>query len=221
MKSKNTILNVILSISFLALLTSCNDDAMTKREAQGSFFPMENAREWIYQRELRSTDGNATLWLSDTIRLQVNGDTTVEGKKYKKIVTDEGEIQKIVRVEGSQYFGRNHELYLGYSTEYMFLDTEQPVGSSWTYLKDGGASKTEYVIIAKTATQNFLGRVYKDVIEVEVTYYLYSNEEYSKWLSTKHFYAKGVGEIYNYYPYPVSKYYADLSSFIINTNISK
>ncbi len=221
MKMTNPILRTTLFVSIALAIASCDESEPRIISDSGNFFPLEDGRQWTYQRKLISTGEDGMVWVLDTLELKINGDTLVDGQRYKKIVTDEGEIQKIVRNEGSKYFGRNHDLYLGYSHEYMYLDTALPVGSSWSYLKDGGATKTEYIITAKNSTQVFFDKVYTEVIEVEAVYYdLTTPTSYSVRYSTKHFYAKGVGEIYYFYPYPASFFYADLAGFIMDSEIS-
>jgi hypothetical protein len=106
-----------------------------------------------------------------------------------------------------------------FSHEYVFLDTDKAVGESWHYIKtDAGYSKAEYIILEKGATANVLGVVYNDVIKVQVNYYqpVAGTDDHELWLSSVHYYAKGVGEIYSFYPYPASFTYSDLSSFIMN-----
>jgi hypothetical protein len=153
--------------------------------------------------------------IHDTLVFRVHGDTVVEGKSYRKIIDQNGIVDKIVRVEGTKYYGRSHELYSGFSDEYMFLDSGKPPHSSWTYLKAGGG-KTQYVIRARSTKHNISGIQYEGVIEVEVNYYSESSPGlYTYWLTSLHYYAEGLGEIYNHYPYPVSGFYADSNSILI------
>lgn len=221
MKMTNPILRTMLLVSIALTIASCDESEPQIISDSDNFLPLEDGRQWTYQRKLISTGEDGMVWVLDTLELKINGDTLVEGHRYKKIVNDKDEIQKIVRNEGSKYFGRNHDLYLGYSHEYIYFDTELPVGSSWSYLKDDGATKTEYTIKAKKSTQVFFDKIYTQVIEVQATYYdMIEPTFYSVRYSTKHYYAKGVGEIYYFYPYPASLFYADLAGFIINTEIS-
>jgi hypothetical protein len=212
-----TKLTINLGMAFLLMATfqSCENTAI-EPDQTGDYFPLQDAHEWRYERWLSNSPDETDKLLFDTLSLRIEGTVEMEGKSYKKIVNADGQIDKIVRSEGSQYFGRNHELYSGFSTEYIFLDTDKGAGESWSYIKDGGQSKTEYVIIAKDTQRIINGRVYKNVIEVQVNYYLQQSGTFEHWVTASHYYAKGVGEIYQYYPYPVSGVYGNLRALIIN-----
>lgn len=200
-------------VTIVALAWSCDEEHPLK-QSSGDYFPLEDSKKWSYERWLSMSISPDVIL--DTMHLRVDGDITVDGKSYKQILDHNGDVDKIIRVEGSMYFGRDHELYSGYSHEYMFLDSEKPEGYSWFYIKDEGMSKTEYVISAKNTEHTILGKTYTDVIEVQVNYYdMYGTDELTYRSSVIHHYAKGVGEIFNFYPYPVSLYYGDVSSFII------
>jgi hypothetical protein len=191
-----------LPIFFLCqILLSCADHEISP-ETSGDYFLIADNTEQDYLKEYVKSDDNITIWYSDTVTLTVLGDTLIEGLVYKKIMNDYGLLEKVVRQEGSKFFGRNHELYGGFSHEFMFLDTEVPVDGSWEYLKEEGHTKTEYIVKAVHAKQTVQGVEYKDVIKLEVNYYdNYTdgiNFEYR--YSAKHDYAKGIGEIYAYYP---------------------
>jgi hypothetical protein len=204
---------------FVVTLNAClSEDSLPQNPE--SYFPMDNNREWNYQRRLSFNAENHLDILWDTLKIVVKGDVVVDGKTYKEMVDNKGMFNKLIRIEGSKYYGRNHELYGNdYSHEYIFLDTNKDVGESWSYLKDDGFSKTEYIVLAKNTTDNVLGLEYKKVIELQVNYYQLSAdsqfEEYVLWVTAFHKYAEGVGEIYNFYPAPVSGIYGDLSSFFI------
>ena len=76
---------------------------------------------------------------------------------------------------------------------------------------------TEYVISAINPSKISSGVLYKNVIEVQVNYYQQTTSgDYELWGTVYHHYAKGVGEIYNYYPYPASLKYANISAHLIN-----
>jgi hypothetical protein len=199
-------INAVLFATCLAFVCSCADESLDPID--DSYFPLRENSEWVYQRSLSL--GNEDLPnLLDTLVFRVHGDTVIGGKSYKRIMDQDGLVEKIVRKEGTRYYGRSHELYSGFSEEYMFLDSGKPEGSSWTYLKDGGR-KTEYVIKARNMRHNIFGTQYDGVIEVEVNYYLETSPGiYTYWLTSQHYYANGSGEIYNHYPYPVSGFYAD------------
>jgi hypothetical protein len=206
----------ILPMIFVIALLACEESTETTKQVEPdqSFFPLNPKREWRYERWL--TNDATPGQIIDTLTLTIAGEVTVDGKVYREIKTPDGSIDKIVRVEGTQYFARNHELYgLDFSHEYVFLDTYKGEGESWYYIKDVGSSKTEYVIQARNATHTIQGKEYKNVVEVRVNYYrLGAEDKFEQWASVIHYYAQGVGEIYHYYPYPTLMY-GDVSSFIL------
>jgi len=207
---------IIFAVITVIVLWSCEET--TFPQGQSDYFPLETNRAWTYQRWLVSTGDEQTTWVLDTLRFRVTGDTLIQGHVYKKILNHAGYVEKVVRSEGSRYYGRRHELYTGFSDEYVFLDADKPAGSAWEYFKSEG-TKTEYVIKTKNAHHTISGKVYEDVIEVEVNYYFQEQPGvYRYWLTSLHYYAKGAGEIYNHYPYPVSGYYANLESFLAPGN---
>jgi hypothetical protein len=209
----------ILAMLVIVGLLACEEptEATKHLESDQSWFPLDPQKEWRYDRWIAFVEDNPPGQFLGMMTLSVQNEVTVDGKVYREIKTEDGTIDKIVRVEGTQYFARNHELYLSdFSHEYVFLDTDKAVGESWHYIKDEGNSKTEYVIQAKDATHIIQGKEYTDVIEVKVNYYNLSLEgEFEKWASVIHFYARGVGEIYHYYPYPTLMY-GDVSSFLLD-----
>jgi hypothetical protein len=182
------------------------------------YFPLDSSNEWRYQRWISSGAKGTPAWLMDTSTLIVQNEITIDGKVYREIVDENGFVDKIVRIQGSKYFARNHELYRSdFSHEYVFLDTDKAVGESWSYIKDDN-SKTEYVIQARNATRTIGGIEYKNIIEVRVNYFNPTpSGEFEHWVTALHYYAKGVGEIYHYYPYPISLRYGDVSGYIIDS----
>jgi hypothetical protein len=208
--------NLGMAFLLMAAFQSCENSAI-EPDLADDYFPLRDGLEWRYERWVSISSNVTDNWLVVTLRLRIAGPVEIEGESYKKIVNANGEIDKIVRTEGSQYFGRNHEVYRGFTHEYIFLDTDKEVGESWSYIKDDGVSKTEYVIVAKHSQRAINGNVYKNVIEVEVNYYsLQQSGTFLHFATAAHYYAQGVGEIYHYYPYPVSLAYGDLRAFLIN-----
>lgn len=201
----------MLSPAFLILTLACEQTVI--KPAGSDFFPLSDQHEWHYQQRL-AIEGDTP----DTLSLRVEGEIEIEDQTYKIIAAKEGNTYKVVRKEESKYFGRNHELYSGFSHEYMFLDTDKTVGESWSYLKDEGQTKTEYVIAAKNASRTVLDKVYKDVIEVQVNYYIRDTPggELILWKTAVHFYANGVGEIYSYYPSHINGMYVDFTLSIMH-----
>jgi hypothetical protein len=208
----------LLTLGFIAsFLVSCSDESADPQTASSDeYFPLEQGFEWTYSQTL--LNGDTDPLEMGQVNLQVDGDTVVEGKEYLRIVEPQsGFIKKVIRKEGSKYFGRNHEMYGSFSHEYVFLDAEIAEGKSWHYLKFDGATKTEYVVKSVTATRTVNGVTYQNVLELEVNYYDQVNPgEYKLNYSVIHAYAKGIGEIYSYYPYPASGLFGDLRTELIS-----
>jgi hypothetical protein len=188
----------LLSFILIQFLYSCCDHEIT---VTPDYFPLSDNSSAHYQKEYLSMHDH-TIWATHTVTLNVSSDTLIDGLTYKKIENEHGILEKVVRHEGNKYFGRNHELYGGFSKEYLFLDTSVPVNGTWEYIKDGGQTKTEYVVKEVNASHVVNGVEYKQVIKVEVNYYDSYNDGVNLEFrySTKHYYANHIGEIYAYYP---------------------
>jgi len=183
----------------IIILSGCNSEEPVQPLQAGDYMPLTPGTEWQYQRWVVTPDQNQPVSL-DTAIIKITEETAIDGKMYAVFTDRFGMTDKAVRVENSQYFGRDHEMYVGLTHEYMFLDTEKLPGDSWSYIKNDGATKTEYVVKAKGTSFDVLGTTYEDVIEMQVNYYSRVGDEYEKKFSAVHVYAKGVGEIYTYYP---------------------
>lgn len=186
----------------------CNDSEKLELKTDTDFFPLKENSRWEYMSENFSTaEDNAFLGAGTEI-IFIKGDTTIEAVVYKKVVNENGDLVKVLRKEGGRYYGRNHELYGGYSKEYLFLDEQAALNSSWTHIKVG--YKTAYTVIGVNTTHTFNGVEYTNVMELQVDYYIQNEEDFKLSYSSLHFYAPGVGEIYTYYPYPSFSVYANV-----------
>jgi hypothetical protein len=194
----------IILFTSMCIASGCIEDDVSAKQ---DYFPLVGNREWRYQQStlLVSFNGNTTLLL-DTVRVRVAGETDVEGIIYKEIIGNNGLVSRLVRKEGSAYFARNNQHFLGVlSPEHKFLDLDAPVGVPWSYLTPDGLSKTEYIVKSKSATHEFHGKAYRDVIELDVNYYLLDDDgNYVLIGSVNHLYARDIGEIYNHYPSPLA-----------------
>ena len=205
----------VVSFILVQILYSCYDHEIPVTEPP-DYFPLSESSGADYLKEYLST-ADQTIWASQTVTLKVSGDTLIDGLIYKKIVNEFGLLEKVARREGNKYFGRNHELYGGFSKEYLFLDADVPANGTWEHIKNDGQYKTEYVVKEVLASHVVNGIEYKDVIKVEVNYYdkYTDGVNFEFRFSTKHYYANHVGEIYAYYPYPASGMFSDLNITIL------
>lgn len=216
---------LLISItSSLTFLSSCerNEPHPPSQEVVQDYFPLVENSEWEYVAESYSLDKGELIG-SGTIALRVMGDSTISGKTYKIINSQNAKGStgfnpetKLVRKEGPAYFGIHQDLYSEATEEYKFLDEELPENSSWEFLKSD-AQKTEYVIVAKNFSKTIKDIQYHNLIEVAVNYYNKQENEWVKTFSIQHVYAKGIGEIYAFYPYP-SLTFSDLHLSLLKRN---
>ncbi len=194
-------ISLILVILLGGLLIRCETEEM-KSKIEADYFPMAENSQWKYLRKLFSNDDPATLSWSDTTINLLKGDTTIEDLDYKKVVDPHGSLVKVLRKEDGKYYGRNHELYGGFSKEYLFLDDNATLNTTWRHYKNDSTNVTEYTVKSLNSSRTFNNIEYQSVMEIEVNYYYQDGEEYVLNYSTLHYYANGIGEIYAYYPYP-------------------
>jgi hypothetical protein len=191
---------------------SCESD--TEPKLSGDYFPLEESRQWQYLRSVADGEVDSPTPGADTLTLTIGAELELDGKIYREILGEEG---RVVRVDGSKYFGRRHELYFSDTTEYVFLDTDKEAGESWFYLKNDGATKTEYVIEAKNTSVSINGKQYQNVIKVRVNYYAANEQGTFEYLNSAfHYYAAGTGEIYRFYPDMI--FGNDVTDFILEKN---
>jgi len=198
MRAVNLTLITLLGI----LLIQCDETERIDPKTEEGYFPMKENSEWSYLRELFSAGDHTAVMSSDTTQNFIKGDTTIESLTYKMVVDQYGILVKVIRKEDGKYYGRNHELYGGFSKEYLFLDDNAALNTIWRHYKNDNATLTEYKVMALNSSRTFNNIKYHSVMEIEVNYYYKNNEEYVLNYSTLHYYAKGIGEIYAYYPYP-------------------
>lgn len=188
------------------LMTQCNETEKVELKLGEDYLPLIENSKWEYLNEYFST-ADASLLGSGTLHHVIKGDTILDGIHYRKVVDENGNLVKVLRKDGSKYYGRNHELYGGFSKEYLFLDEAASLNGAWEHIKIG--YKTAYKVIGLNTSHTIQGVDYHDVMELQVNYYYQEGEEFKLNYSTLHYYAKGIGEIYTFYPYP-SNMYADV-----------
>ncbi len=191
------------------LLIQCVENERIEPNTEEGYFPMKENSEWSYSYKIFQVGDHTTLSLSDTTRYFIKGDTTIEGLTYKMVVDQYGILEKVIRMEEGKYYGRNHELYGSFSNEYLFLDDNATLNTVWRHYKNDNTTLTEYKVTALNSSKTFNSIAYDSVMEIQVNYYYKENGEYILDYSTLHYYAKGIGEIYAYYPFP-SMVYGDL-----------
>jgi len=193
-------LTLITLLSFLWI--QCDEAEKVAPDDDNGYFPMKENSQWRYRRELFTAGDHSSVMSSDTVENFIKGDTIIDDITYKMVVDQYGILVKVIRKEDGKYYGRNHELYGGFSNEYLFLDDNAVLNTLWRHYKNDNTTLTEYEVTAANSSRTFNDIEYHNVMELEVRYYYKQNDEYVLNYTTLHYYAKGIGEIYAYYPYP-------------------
>lgn len=189
----------------LVLVSGCDDEHLTSLPAKGDYFPAsppprQFLREQFYNPDL------ADRYFNDTIRVVAGRDTVFDGMRIHRLdfysmwdsgsgVIEVHDFYRFFRKEGSRYLSPSFDPRM---EDHIFLDSEKPVGSSWSYLSFYGDSKQTYTVKAVNATRTFNGKLYRDVIEMEMQTSAWNTngEEYLVQVSNRYF-AKDIGEIYS------------------------
>jgi hypothetical protein len=188
-----------------SVLAQCDEPDYHK---SADYFPLREGFGWnyLFQIHYKYPDGVQET-STDTATCVVKGDTVLNGLRYAMVIDENGSIWKAIRKEGSKFYGMNHELYSGFSKEYLFLDEEATINTTWRHDKEASAY-TEYKVTAVNTTRVVNGVTYDHVMEMEVTYY---GPDIGTRNGARHYYAKGVGEIYSFYPAGTLSNYVDMS----------
>lgn len=181
----------------------------------GDYFPLTENSKWenLWEHFYYSTHD---LMATDTAEIVIKGDTILDGVVYKKIVYEHGGIKEIVRKQDGKYYSRSL-MYGAFMKEYLFLDERAKVNTIWRHFKNDSTDLTEYRVSAVNSTWAYNSIEYKNVMEMEVNHYYLSGKEYLLSYSTLHYYAKGIGEIFAYYPAGALTY-SDLKISLIRYN---
>lgn len=222
------ILTLCVSVVFLF---SCEErEGLDVIPISGDYFPVEVGAQWEYKEQYKCyypDTASVCTWPEPQL-IQVEKDTIVDGLSYKKM-SDYGGNYKLIRRAGTKYYYRELSFYYGpiessgtdtqygylpmLSEEMLFLDTHKAVGQSWTQTFKsswGNNHKVRHVIKAIEPEIVIGGHLYKDVMEVEeVISYTDEEGEIIVTHGNRHVYARGVGEVYTFYPYP-PKYMTDV-----------
>lgn len=193
-------------------ISSCDQDRSPAIAVDGDYYPATNNTQGKYLRETFNPF-TKEVFQSDTIQIVYDTDVAYKDRIYKKLdyyskwqAADNStvinhDVYKLLRKDGYQYFTP----YSSDSSEYVFLDTEKGVGSSWTYYQ-GDEFKSVYTVKGANETRIVNGMEYKNVIEIlHESYFSSDKKQFELTSSVTSYYAKGIGEIYfssEFYSYP-------------------
>lgn len=212
-KRKSFSLKASMSLCAAMLLFSCEVEPLREAPAGDDYFPLQAGTSWEYREEFFSTylqDGEPESWGSSRFVIFAEKDTVVDGKAYLKLADTHLLYVRLLRKEGSSYYMREIDYGNRLSEEVLFLDSSKAAGDSWTQeAKTGWGADRKIRFEVKSVRKEAVieGRVYQDVIEVEEHHYYrdLSGEGSPAYIIT-HRYAKGLGEVWSYYPYPSRNY---------------
>jgi hypothetical protein len=198
------------------LLSACDEENSNLRNIapDGDYFPLADNSTWTYES---TTSCNCKCPCNDSplphefsshsYSVLVDGDTLIDDKTYKKVyLNDKYYAGTFKRRDGSKYYIRN-----AYETnETIFLDTNIPVGGSWTqFVGTNNTWKIENTILSVASDMIVKKKSYKNVILVkEVTRYSDTEIGSCGQYTIYHYYAEGIGEIFSHRPYNPCTYYS-------------
>lgn len=234
MNQKQSSFLLILPLLLLMLsVTSCDawEDVDIDQAPDGDYFPLVTGTGWEYGLRYKCyyPDAESVCEWPGTEVLAVEKDTVVDGLTYYKM-NDYIEFQRLVRKEDNRYYyrdlnwtygtvgGTDEAPVYGYtyalSEEVLFLDTSKPVTASWTHtttMRWGATQITTYVVKAIEPERTIDGVRYENIIEVEEqVQYISEQDDFYRAYSNIQVYAKGVGRVYSFYPFP-PRYMTDVA----------
>jgi hypothetical protein len=204
-------IQILLWVAALAFVSGCADHEFPTVAEEGDYLPTNQNERYFLREQFNHPDLSERRFY-DTIRVAFAGDAVINDKTYQEFIFyslwDSG--SGIIEVNYPYlYFRKDGSRYLQPALhredeEYVFLDTEKPVGSSWQYY--GGFQKerkTIYTIKAVNATRRINGIDHNDVIEVEMETQArdYGGTGYYRVATTTRYFARGKGEIYSLFSF--------------------
>jgi hypothetical protein len=167
--------SIFLFLVIVALtVISCEYNDLSPTPADGDYLPVNHENRYFLREQFSQPDLSDRYYY-DTMWVRFMGDTLIGNKTYHRInhfsMWDSGsgwvvssDFYRFYRREGSQYF----QLTWGDFHEEVFLDTEKPVGTTWSYEQGfEGEWRTTYTIKAVNAVRIVNGKAFQNVIEVE------------------------------------------------------
>jgi hypothetical protein len=193
-------------------LVSCHDN---EESVSQNYFPLRPGETRLYDIYMadEKEDINGEIFFRKSI--STIRDTLIDGKRYT--LTFDSFEKKAIRRTGNVYIERIYNQYDDiFLEETKFLDTRLPVGASWEHNPYDDGFKTTFTIRAKGISKTFANQTFNNVIIIErQRFYSDGRGGWDFWLSSWHYYAPGIGEVYSFAPYPLSYTYADLSAVLV------
>lgn len=180
-----------------------------------AWFPLKTGDKWIFkQASIQSkisgdTEPKTTLQESK-VEFEIIWIKEIGSKEYFVYQSQDGYRKKIIRFEDGNYFINDLRTADQPDREFIFLRNNLSLGESWIHEPSGGNSKIVFTVVKLEKSITINGQNYQDTIEINRDYYNKTGDSYlPKSAISKHIYAKGIGEVYSYIPYPLGGIYAD------------
>ena len=195
-----------------------------------SYYPLESGQTWTYNFiDYATSDTNRTnieamtsgkhhreVWATTEITFELKKDSIVNGHTYKVIVNKQNPFDvSLIREDDGNFFMLNNETF----KEENFLKTAVNVEDLWLDYENAEETiATLYMVIAKEKSMQIKGKTFNDVIGIgkitaSVKQIVAVLESDNPFIPVT-YYAKGIGMIYSYAPYPLGDRYSDLEIFI-------
>lgn len=190
---------LLSSIAGLLILWACKKEKSregTPPPSTCSYAPYEDGAVYTFEKTRDEDTSRFTM--------TVTGDTTFEGKKFKKLHTDTATTYD--RCDNGNYIqivkGITIDSYTADSIQSIYLKDGEGLGRSWTdttTVRKGSEEQSvvlKYTIQQKGTSKTVLGKEYPDVIAVKLDAQVYVLGNYvSIGTLATNYYAKDVGLI--------------------------
>lgn len=195
-----------------------------------SYYPLKDGQTWTYNFiDYATSDTNRTnidamvsgnhnreVWATTETVFELKKDSVVNGQSYKVIVNKQNPFDvNLVREEDGNFFMLNNKTF----KEENFLKTNVNVDDVWLDYENAEQTvATLYMVVAKEKSMQIKGKTYNDVIGIgkitasveQIVAVLQSDNPFIPVT----YYAKDIGMVYSYLPYPLGERYADLEVVI-------
>jgi hypothetical protein len=187
------------AMAIAATLSLCSQSCVEHQigprvPVSGDYFPTTPGNHWEYVWKYPCWSDTTTSCYDTTV-YTVEPVSSWDDKYYFPLATRYGTALWI-RKENHAYFS-----FGAYLPEYKFLDTSIPVDSSWVSGVESAVAWEDFTITEVNAVKVIQGITYRDVIVVRQRQFWKDENGRAEVVRTAdHYYARGIGEIYTYYP---------------------
>lgn len=158
------------------------------------YYPLKKGNDWTYQCSFETQNGQPA---TATLRYRITDTIHINKLKYFVLSDEKDSVLRYLRFDAGQgyYYYRSALRNHNYSPEQLFLKNDLHANEQW------GTPVARFKVSAVYSDTTINHTNYKDVYAIEETLF---SPVLKKMLHLKHWYAKGIGEIAFYLPYPLS-----------------